>query len=133
MIVCLILIGSLLLVGGVLRLLHHDDVPENMSGNEIDNKVAEADDLCCGLHSVCEKLNESKLSAVEYYDDEELDRYAGIEAGAYNDVQIEEFRDVLLTLLPSDLAGWRESLNRRGIALPLSLHDEFMLLLKENI
>ena len=45
-------------------------------------EVQEVDIECCGQHEVCEK--ESLLAAVskkiEYYDDEELDKYIGTAA-----------------------------------------------------
>ena len=55
---------------------------------------------CCGQHEVCEK--ESLLAAVskeiEYYEDEELDRFRGKEADEYSNDEIEEFRYVLETM-----------------------------------
>lgn len=43
-------------------------------------EVKEADAECCGQHEICER--DSLLAAVskkiEYYDDEELDKYIGI-------------------------------------------------------
>ena len=32
---------------------------------------------CCGLHEVCEKESLRALEDVEYYEDEELDRFRG--------------------------------------------------------
>ena len=89
---------------------------------------------CCGQHEVCEK--ESLLAAVskqiEYYDDEELDQYRGIPADAYTVEQEEEFRDILYTMLPEDVAGWVRSLQLRGIALPDGLKDEVFLVVGER-
>lgn len=88
---------------------------------------------CCGMHITCEK--DSLLAAVskkiEYYDDEELDRFAGRESDAYSDDEIEEFRDVLLTMRPDDIAGWARSLQLRGIALPLPVRDELIMIVSE--
>ena len=46
-------------------------------------EIVEADAECCGQHEICEK--ESLLAAVskkvEYYDDEELDRFRGHSSG----------------------------------------------------
>ena len=88
---------------------------------------------CCGQHEVCEK--ESLLAAVsrkiEYYDDEELDRYAGTPPDAYTPEQEEDFRDVFYTMQAEDVAGWVRSLQLRGITLPDGLKDEVFLVVGE--
>ena len=86
--------------------------------------------VCCGLHAICEKTGQINESPV-YYDDEELDRFAGRAATDYTDEETEEFRDVLLTLLPSDAPGWTVSLEKRRINLPAELRPELELLLSE--
>ena len=85
---------------------------------------------CCGLHAICEKTGQINESPV-YYDDEELDRFAGRGEEDYSDEEIEEFRDVLLTLMPQDAPGWTVSLERRRINLPVELKPELELLLSE--
>lgn len=70
-----------------------------------------------------------KLAPVEYYDDEELDRFSGREAEDYTSDEIDEFRDIMLSLLPADVEGWGISLEKRGISLPSALADEYLLLL----
>lgn len=87
--------------------------------------------ICCGLHAICEKTGQINEPPV-YYDDEELDRFAGRPADEYSDPEIEEFRDVLLTLLPADTPGWTISLQRRRINLPAELQPELELLLQER-
>lgn len=86
--------------------------------------------VCCGLHAICEKTGQINEPPV-YYDDEELDRFAGRPADGYTDEETEEFRDVLLTLLPSDTPGWTVSLEKRRINLPADLQPELELLLSE--
>lgn len=86
--------------------------------------------VCCGLHAICEKTGQINEPPV-YYDDEELDRFAGKSAHEYTDSEIEEFRDIILTLLPSDAPGWAISLEKRRIALPSELQPELELLLSE--
>lgn len=86
--------------------------------------------VCCGLHAICEKTGQINEPPV-YYDDEELDRFAGREATDYTDEETEEFRDVLLTLLPSDAPGWSISLEKRRINLPAELKPELELLILE--
>ena len=125
---CLILLGALIVVGLVLRLFHRPDA-EPASAETHDR--AESED-CCGLHEICEKINVGRLAPAEYYDDEELDRFSGQSADSYTPEEVDEFREVLLSLLPSDVAGWGNSLEKRGINLPLSLRDEYILLLTEK-
>lgn len=63
-------------------------------------EVQEADAECCGQHEICER--DSLLAAVskkiEYYDDEELDKYIGISPDEYTQGQEDEFRDVFYTM-----------------------------------
>lgn len=97
-------------------------------------EVREADTECCGQHEVCER--DSLLAAVskkiEYYDDEELDKYIGISPDEYTSGQEEEFRDVFYTMQDTDVAGWMRSLQLRGIALPDNLKDEVFLIIGER-
>ena len=88
--------------------------------------------ICCGMHTVCEKTNLSPLTGeIVYYDDEELDRFRGRGADSYTPEEVEEFRDVLLTLLPEDVAGWSRSIQVRGITLPTDVRDELLLIVSE--
>ncbi|MDO4335922.1 MAG: hypothetical protein Q4C37_08880 [Bacteroidales bacterium] len=100
--------------------------PETPAATEPDSPPA----ICCGLHAICEKTGQVNEPPV-YYDDEELDRFAHREPDDYSDPEIEEFRDVLLTLLPADAPGWAVSLERRHINLPAPLRPELELLLAE--
>lgn len=97
-------------------------------------EVKEVDQECCGQHEVCEK--ESLLAAVskkiEYYDDEELDRYIGVSPDAYTPEQEDEFRDVFYTMQSEDVAGWVRSLQLRGIALPEGIKGEVLLIVRER-
>lgn len=90
------------------------------------------DGACCGMHMVCEKTNLSPLTGeVVYYDDEELDRFRGREPESYTEEETEEFRDVLMTLLPQDVAGWSRSIQVRGISLPTDVRDELLMIVSE--
>jgi hypothetical protein len=94
-------------------------------------KVPPAD--CCGAHEVCEQ--ESLLSSnatIFYYNDEELDLFRGVDAGAYSDEQIEQFREVLYTMKEDEVAGWLRSLQNRGIMLPLILREETLMIISER-
>ena len=97
-------------------------------------EVVEIDEECCGQHEVCEK--DSLLAAVskdiEYYDDEELDRFRGRASNEYTDNETEEFREVMLTCKDEEVAGWCRSLQLRGIELPDELKDELFLIIGER-
>jgi len=85
--------------------------------------------ICCGMHTVCEKTNLSPVTGeIVYYDDEELDRFKGRGADDYTGEEIEEFRDVLMTLLPQDVAGWSRSIQVREINLPTEIRDELLMI-----
>ena len=67
---------------------------------------------------------EAENKEIEYYDDQDLDRFAGREADSYTDKEVEEFSEVLYTMQPEEVAGWNRSLILRGINLPNQLKDE---------
>lgn len=130
--VILILLGALVGVGAVLYAWHRVDMRRSPA---VPEPAAEPEqEECCGLHMTCERdsLLAAVSSAVEYYDDEELDRFAGRAAEAYSAAEAEEFRDILLTMRPDDIAGWSRSLQLRGIALPMDVRDELLLIVAEE-
>lgn len=119
--------------------LHHHQAPQPPEGGvlasasdapPLGGRGADSGGFCCGLHAICEKNGQINEPPV-YYDDEELDRFAGRGEEDYSDEEIEEFRDVLLTLMPQDAPGWTVSLERRRINLPVELKPELELLLSE--
>lgn len=89
---------------------------------------------CCGQHETCEK--DSLLAAVskqiEYYNDEELDRFRGVGSCDYLPDEIEEFREVLYTMKDDEVAGWVRSLQLRSVELPDELKDEVFLIVGER-
>ena len=123
-------------VAAVAGLWRNRKLHQQMERGEIQAipEVKPVDSECCGQHEVCEK--ESLLAAVsrgvEYYDDEELDRYIGTPPEAYTAEQEEEFRDVLYTMRDEEVAGWVRSLQLRGIALPEGVKDEVFLIIGER-
>lgn len=130
----LIILAVTVAVGLILYLFDRfsrkpsDKTPNNAS--EADNEPQEQ---CCGMHITCQKDSLVKASTeIVYYDDEELDRFAGIAPDGYTDEQTEEFRDIMLTLLPDDIAGWARSLELRGIALPEIVRQELLMLVEET-
>lgn len=91
-------------------------------------------DGCCGQHELCEK--ESLLAAVsksiEYYNDEELDRFRGHAAEGYTEAEVEEFQEVLFTMRSDEVAGWLRSLQLRGVQLPDELKDDVLMIVGER-
>ncbi|MDO3391366.1 phospholipase [Bacteroides sp. ET489] len=132
LIVSLIVLAVVAAVAGVI---HNRRLRRQVESGELEAmpEVVEVDSECCGQHEVCEK--ESLLAAVsrkiEYYDDEELDKYAGVAPDSYTPQQEDEFRDIFYTMQDEDVAGWVRSLQLRGIALPDNLKDEVFLVVGE--
>lgn len=69
---------------------------------------------------------------IEYFDDEELDRFRGTPSDGYSEEQIEEFRDVLLTMRETEVAAWVRSLQLRAVELPDELKPEVFLIVGER-
>lgn len=85
------------------------------------------------MHAVCERADgRSPQERPEYYDDEELDRYAHRPSDSYTDDEVEQFRYVLYTMWETDVPGWVHSLGLRDINLPDSLKPETMLIISEQ-
>jgi hypothetical protein len=134
-----LIIGLLLLgvVAFVLGYFRNKSLQKKLAKGEIKElpSIKQASDMeCCGQHEVCEK--ESLLAAIskeiEYYDDEELDRYQGTASDAYSDEAVNEFRDILYTMKEDEVAGWVRSLQLRAIELPDDLKDEVFLIIGER-
>ena len=90
--------------------------------------------ICCGQHAVCEKdlLMKAVGEPIEYFDDEELDRFRGRSGDSYTEAEEEEFRAVLETTLTREVGDWLRSLQLRGIELPESLRDEAVMLMESD-
>ena len=133
LIISLVVVVAVAAVAGLWR---NRKLHQQMERGEIQAmpEVKPVDSECCGQHEVCEK--ESLLAAVsrgvEYYDDEELDRYIGTPPEAYTAEQEEEFRDVLYTMRDEEVAGWVRSLQLRGFSLPEGVKDEVFLIIGER-
>lgn len=134
-ILIVILIG-VALFGLVAGYFYNRNIQKKIDRGELEEAppVVTVDSECCGQHQVCEK--ESLLAAVskqiEYYDDEELDRFKGRPSDGYSEEEIEEFRDILYSMQEVDVAGWSRSLQLRGIELPDELKDELFLIVGER-
>lgn len=129
----IILLGVLAAVAGYFRNRKLQQMLERGEISEIP-EAQEVPDVCCGQHETCER--DSLLAAVskqiEYYDDEELDRYRGLEADEYEEDAVNEFREVLYTLQDVEVAGWLRSLQLRAVNLPDALKDEAFLIVGER-
>ena len=134
----LIIIGALIVVGAICY-IHHRltaakaplDASDRADSSDESDPSKESE--CCGMHITCER--DSLLTAfadgAQYYDDEELDRFRGRPNDGYTPAETEEFRDVLLTLRPEDIAGWARSVQMRGIELPADVRDELLMIVAE--
>ena len=140
MIPALILLAALCALGLVLWLLHRRDVRRGASTELYGPKVVDPpagnnleEGACCGMHITCERdsLLAGISEKIEYFDDEELDAYAGRSPESYTPEEADEFRDVLLTLLPADIAPWARSLQLRGIELPADVREELLMIVAE--
>lgn len=134
------IILAILIVGGALIYVLDNGGrrKENVSTQESTNNENEAgesadNEVCCGMHITCEKDSLSTAASTEiiYYEDEELDAYANRSGEDYTQEETEQFRDILLTLLPEDIAGWARSLQLRHIPLPPEVSDELLLIVRE--
>ena len=140
MIPALILLAALCALGLVLWLLNRRDVRRRAATEHNGPKVVDPpagnnleEGACCGMHITCERdsLLAGISEKIEYFDDEELDAYAGRGPESYTPEEADEFRDVLLTLLPADIAPWARSLQLRGIELPSDVREELLMIVAE--
>ena len=110
-----------------------DETPADGVGNAGAGEGHGENGVCCGMHIVCEKDTLSPQDGkIVYYDDEELDRFAGREPDSYLPEEIDEFQDVLITLRPEDVVGWARSIQLRGLNLPPMVHDELLMIVNEQ-
>ena len=133
LLISLLLLAIVAMIAGYIR---NRRLQKKIDAGELESfpEVKEVDAECCGQHEVCEK--ESLLAAVskqiEYYNDEELDRFRGKDSSAYSETETDEFRDVLYTMRDDEVAGWVRSLQLRGVELPDVLKDEVVLIVGER-
>ena len=134
LIISLFALGAIAFVLGYIR---NRSLKKKLERGEITElpSIKQIEDMeCCGQHEVCEK--DSLLAAVskeiEYYNDEELDRYRGTASSDYTDEAVSEFREVLYTMKEYEVAGWVRSLQLRAVELPDALKDEVFLIIGER-
>lgn len=134
LIISLVVLGVVAFIFGYFREMK---LKKQLKRGEIDElpSIKQVEDMeCCGQHETCEK--DSLLAAIskqiEYYDDEELDRFRGKESNSYSEKEVDEFRDVLYTMKDDEVAGWVRSLQLRSVEIPDDLKDEVFLIVGER-
>lgn len=87
---------------------------------------------CDGTDDKCEQvcMMEAATREVEYYDDEELDRFRGRQSNQYTDEEAEEFANILYTMQPQEAKGWNRSLILREINVPNQIKDELITMIE---
>jgi len=125
LVVALIVLG---IFSAILGLLSHNKKGES--------SVILADSSSCstcnGDDPKCEQLcmMEAATREIEYFDDEELDRFKGRQGNQYTDDEAEEFRNVMLTIQQNEVSAWSRSLTLRGIEVPYQVKDELLMLME---
>ena len=125
LVVALIVLG---IFSAILGLLSHNKKGES--------SVILADSSSCstcnGEDPKCEQLcmMEAATREIEYFDDEELDRFKGRQGNQYTDDEAEEFRNVMLTMQQNEVSAWSRSLTLRGIEVPYQVKEELLMLME---
>ena len=140
----ILILLTILVAGGAIvwlidRLFYHKVTAENadetvQNADDSDGSAHGCADDACGLRSICPSeqiLAGECRQEVIYYDDEELDAFAGRRENEYTPDEEEQWRDVLYTLQPGDLLGWGQSIKHRGLTMPAAIHQEFLQLASE--
>lgn len=120
------LIGALVVLGIVAALV----TLITGKGDNDDTIVMPADcGSCTGENERCEHecMLEAAVKPIEYYDDEELDRFRGRSSDSYSDDEADEFAEVMYTMRPEEVKGWNRSLILRGINVPDQIKDELIM------
>lgn len=88
---------------------------------------------CCGAHEVCEKdsLIAAFTEKTEYFDDEDLDKFARRDSAKYTSPEVDEFRDVFYSVLDEEKPRWIRSLQMRDISIPDQLKDEVLMIVND--
>ncbi|MBR1889474.1 MAG: phospholipase [Alloprevotella sp.] len=88
----------------------------------------------CGLGEVCdlscapEYIDEPAV----YFDDEELDQFAGRASDKYTEAEVGQFEYIMTTMRPTEVHVWLRSLQKRGIELPDDLKDAAYMIVSEQ-
>ena len=139
-----IILLAILVIGGAIvwlidRLFYANKAQEGNANANDDTDEQPAQQGCvdesCGIRSICPSeqiLAGECRQEITYYEDEELDVFAGRGEHDYTPDEEEQWRDVLYTLQPYDLLGWGQSIKHRGLVMPAAIRQEFMQLAAEH-
>lgn len=124
----LYLILALLALGIIAALTavgsrHHDDEVV-VSGSDCGS--------CNGDNAKCEQecMMEAATKPIEYFDDEELDKYRHRPSDCYTDDEADEFAEVMYTMKPEEVKEWNRSLILREINVPDQIKDEMIAMME---
>lgn len=97
-------------------------------------KAAECASCSVAGSAMCEQecQLEAAVKPIEYYDDEELDRFKGRPSGSFTDEEAEEFENIMLTMRPEEVSGWNRSLILRGVNVPDQIKDELIAIIEDS-
>jgi len=126
-VIILIALGVLF---AALKLFHKSSFEHSSAVRNTSSAVCST---CSGSSAKCEQecVMEAATHPIEYFDDEELDRFKGKDSSAYTEEEIEEFAEVFHTMYQTEVKDWCRSLTLRGISLPDQLKDEAFMLMEE--
>lgn len=127
------IIGGLLVVVAVLVTVMRR-IKKNTDGTENEIKICETTgELCCGGGENCHRFkDQAKVNPIQYFEDEELDRFRGKPADGYTADEVEEWREVMTTLRPAEVRSWVTSIHRRELHIPSELAPAIQRLMSEN-
>ena len=74
-------------------------------------------------------MMEAATKPIEYFDDEELDKFKERQSDSYTDDEAEMFREVLYTMKTEEVKDWCRSLTLRRVNLPDQVKDEVLLII----
>ena len=124
LVIALIALG---VIAAILGLLSHN---KDGSSDVISNSTATCA-TCNGNDPRCEQecMMEAATKPIEYFDDEELDKFKERQSDSYTDDEAEMFREVLYTMKTEEVKDWCRSLTLRRVNLPDQIKDEVMLII----
>ena len=124
LVIALIALG---VIAAILGLLSHN---KDSSSDVISNSTATCA-TCNGNDPRCEQecMMEAATKPIEYFDDEELDKFKERQSDSYTDDEAEMFREVLYTMKTEEVKDWCRSLTLRRVNLPDQVKDEVMLII----
>ena len=127
MTIIIICVAAIVVLGVVVALFSR--------GSGDDNIVVASGDCssCDGNDPKCEQvcMMEAATKEIEYFDDEELDKYSHRDSSAYVENEVEEFREVFYSVMDEEKPRWVRSLQMREIPVPDQLKDEVLMFVNE--